>query len=116
MKFIDAKFKEITAVNNITGLDQSWEYDKLILTTGSKANELNELPFYLDNVFPLKSINNFLQIKKYISNNNKLNILIVGSGYIGLEAADSLFKIGHNVTILEKEILPIKRYAWTNLT
>jgi len=107
VKGIDRKHKIIFVINRKTNNLIEFEYDKLILTTGSKPNEIRFLPFSLENVFSLKSVYDYLDINKYLTNNNVRNILIVGSGYIGLEVADSLNKSNYNVNLLEQENLPM---------
>lgn len=106
VKQIDTKFKEISVIEKNTGSTVEYHYDKLIITTGSVANELQNLPFFLENVFSLKSVTDYLKIKSYLDKSGK-NILVIGSGYIGLETADSLKNAGFNITILEKEEFPL---------
>ena len=90
-----------------TGQKLEMNYDKLILCTGSKAKTLAALPNCLVNSFTLKSVSDLLAIKNYIERYNAKNVLIVGAGYIGLETADALHSLGCDVTILEKESLPL---------
>ena len=104
---INTKFKEIRVINNTDQKVSHFNYDKLILTTGSKANEINTLPYYLENVYSDKSVNDYLRVKNYFNIYNVEKILIVGSGYIGLELADALKFTGFNVTIVDKEKLPM---------
>ncbi len=104
---IDLKKNEIEVIDKKNNTTQLLKFDKLILTTGSIANELPEIPFSLENVFSYKSVSDYLQIKTFIDKNKVENILIVGSGYIGLEVAESLKSKNYDVTILEKEKLPL---------
>ena len=104
---IDTKRKEIIVLNKESDFIEEFVYDKLILCTGSVSKEIDNLPYSLENVFKLKSIGDYIKIDNYIKNNSVRKILIVGSGYIGLELADSLNKAGFNVTILEKDNLPM---------
>ncbi len=107
VKFIDPKRKKIVVLSKITNTTNEFYYDKLILTAGSRANELPNLPFSIENVFSLKSVQDYLKIKNQISTNEIKNILVVGSGYIGLEISDAFNKSGYNVTLLEKAELPM---------
>ncbi len=107
VKEIDRKHKIIFALNRKTNSVSEFEYHKLILTTGSKANQLFNLPFTLENVFSYKSVQNYLDVKNYIDSNIVENILVVGSGYIGLEIADSLNRANFNVTLIEQAQYPI---------
>jgi len=107
VKEIDIKCKGISVINKKTNSIVEFEYDKLILTTGSTPNEISDLPFTLENVFSLKSVQDYIKINSYLSSRKVQKILIVGSGYIGLEVADSLNKADYQVSILEKEQLPL---------
>lgn len=103
---IDIKNKKLSVFNKSNNSTFEVFYDKLILTTGSIANELTELPFTLKNVFKLKSIDDYIRINDSIKTFGK-KVLIIGAGYIGLEMADSLKSAGYDVTILEKSQLPM---------
>jgi NADPH-dependent 2,4-dienoyl-CoA reductase/sulfur reductase-like enzyme len=83
------------------------KYDKLIIATGSRAKKIPALTSNLKNVFTLKSISDLIKIQSYLHNKSLKNILIIGSGYIGLETADALNKLGLNVTIFDKEEKPL---------
>ncbi len=107
VKNIDTKYKELEVVDKNTNRTVEFNYDKVILTTGSVAKEISELPFSLENVFKLKSVNDYLNIKNYISKLTKGKILIIGSGYIGLETAGAFKQIGYDVSVLDLEKLPM---------
>lgn len=94
--------KTITVVNKKNNEKYTDIYDRLILTTGSKAKFP---PFYkeeIKNLFTLKSVSDYLKIENYGLDSIQ-NIIIIGSGYIGLECADVLISINKNVTVIEKE-------------
>ncbi len=104
--YINSKLKEIVVTNKRNNSTKNYTYDKLILTTGSVAKEIPELPFSLNNVFSLKSVSDYLKIKGYMNENNVKNILIIGSGYIGLEVADTMKSASYDITIFDKETIP----------
>src|SRR5699024_2374425 len=54
----------------------------------------------LEGVFSVKTIPDVEQINQYIEDNQVKKSLIVGGGYIALEMAESLKKIGIDVTLL----------------
>ena len=107
VKGINRKYKTISVVNRLTNSVTEFEYDKLILTTGSNVIELENLPYSLENVFSFKSVKDYLKIKEFISTQNTSNVLVVGAGYIGLEVADAFRSLGLGVSILEKGIFPL---------
>ncbi len=74
-------------------------YDKLVLTVGSEIRRLNVPGAELPGVFYLREISDVEQIKGFMGSGK--NAVIVGGGYIGLETAAVLVKLGMNVTVLE---------------
>lgn len=82
-------------------------YDKLILTTGSLTKIPQQFQFHYKNVFTLKNIDDYLKINNYLYQNNVKNVCIVGSGYLGLEAADAFKAFGLNIFLIEKKDFPL---------
>lgn len=74
-------------------------YDKLVLTTGAHVRKLTIPGAELPGVCYLRSANDVHQIKGFAGKDKKA--VIVGGGYIGLETAASLRKLGMQVTVLE---------------
>lgn len=104
---IDRSLKRIVVRNLISNQRFEQNYDKLILATGSKPRLIPHIPAEAENVFYLKSVKDYLRIKEYLDNNSISRILIVGAGYIGLESAEAFRKLSYQVTLLEKESLPM---------
>lgn len=104
---IDRKEKKLVVRNLQGGVSFDFTYDKLILATGSNAVMHPSFTKPFKNVFYLKNVGDYLKINKYINGNRVEKILIIGGGYIGLECAESFRAIGKQVTILDKEQLPI---------
>ncbi|MFT7460112.1 MAG: 3-phenylpropionate/trans-cinnamate dioxygenase ferredoxin reductase subunit [Planctomycetota bacterium] len=74
-------------------------YDKLALTLGSRVRKV-ELPGSdLGGVYYLRDVNDVEQIKTKVAAGKKA--VIVGGGYIGLETAAVLRKLGMEVCVLE---------------
>ncbi len=105
---IDRKLKSVAVRNLKDNSVHNFYYDKLILTTGAKANKLPELSADYENVFNLKSVSNFIAIDNYLKNNSKFKkALIIGSGYIGLETAEAFAARGFDVSVVEKAQIPM---------
>jgi NADPH-dependent 2,4-dienoyl-CoA reductase/sulfur reductase-like enzyme len=104
---IDTKENEISVRNGDKNKSVTFNYDTLILCTGSTARILPQFNAELNNVFTLKNVSDLIGIKNYINKNNVSKAVIIGSGYIGLEAAEAISKIGIKVTLLEKEDQPM---------
>ncbi|MFT5481392.1 MAG: 3-phenylpropionate/trans-cinnamate dioxygenase ferredoxin reductase subunit [Halieaceae bacterium] len=74
-------------------------YDKLALTTGARVRKL-ELPGHeQEGIFYLRDLNNVDQIRTFTGPGK--SAVIIGGGYIGLETAASMRKLGMQVTVLE---------------
>jgi len=90
--------------------DGSLKYDHLVLSTGSKPREL---PTYnsrkIKNLFTMRDLNDANSIEAFMKSGMRL--LIVGGGYIGLEAAATARKFGVDVTLVEIEERILKRVA-----
>lgn len=104
---INPKEKFITVDDLKLGKKSEFNYDKLILATGSAAREHPLLRSGYVNVFNLKNVGNLIAVKDYISKNKTVSAAVVGAGYIGLEAADALNSLGIEVVLLEREKLPL---------
>lgn len=74
-------------------------YTKLALTTGAKVRKISLTGSDLDGVLYLRDMGDVDQIKKFVG--PQKSAVIIGGGYIGLETAASLRKLGMEVTILE---------------
>ena len=107
VKSVDPKKKVIEILDKKNNSKSELSYNKLILTTGSIPNEIPEIPFNLENVFSYKSVSDYLKLNSYLNNNNIGKILIVGSGYIGLEVAENLKSKKYDVTIFDIADLPL---------
>lgn len=99
----------INLVENTLVLDngESLAYDKLALCTGARARKINLLGSDLDGVCYLRTLDDVKNIKRYLGVNKSIapstRAVVVGGGYIGLESAAVLTKLGVNVTVLEMQ-------------
>ena len=90
----------------------SLDYDKLVLATGSRAfmpkiDGINEVK----NVFTLRKQDDAGNIHKALETITEKRVVIIGAGFIGLESAASLTKLGAKVTILESESRVLSRVS-----
>ena len=91
---IDQEAKKV-----LLGNGKSISFSKLVLATGSRLRKLPVPGADLPGVFYLRSISDVKQIKTYVGENKKA--VVIGGGYIGLETAAVLKKLGMEVTVLE---------------
>jgi len=104
---IDATKKQIIVKDLVEDKILEHEYDKLILATGSKAKSVLGFDTQLKNVFTLKNIYDLIRLDEYIKANQAKTSIIIGSGYIGLEAAEALAKRNIQVQVIERENRPL---------
>ncbi|HUU77096.1 MAG TPA: FAD-dependent oxidoreductase [candidate division Zixibacteria bacterium] len=107
----DVNLKERkVVVKNKSGEEQTLEYDKLVVCTGSKVF-IPPIPGRdLDNVFSLKFAEDAEAIKKAALGKNVKEVVVVGGSAIGIEVASELIHLGKKVTIIEMEpqLMPFK--------
>jgi NADPH-dependent 2,4-dienoyl-CoA reductase/sulfur reductase-like enzyme/rhodanese-related sulfurtransferase len=77
-------------------------YDKLVLATGAEAIRPPMPGIDLPSVFVLQTIPELRAVQNWISENKASSAVIIGGGFIGLEAAENLIKLGMRVTVVER--------------
>lgn len=82
-------------------------YDRLVLATGAQVRRLPVPGESLANVFYLREIADVHALRAAVVPGARA--VIVGGGYIGLEAAASLRKLGLDVTVLEAQSRVLQR-------
>ena len=100
--WVDAIDRKNKTVNLADG--SALPYDKLVLATGARPI-MPPIPGLntAQNLFPLRSAADVANIRNTVVANKALKVVIIGGGYIGLETAASLKKLGADVTVLERE-------------
>jgi len=82
-------------------------YDALLLATGGKPRQLNIPGSDLQNLFTLRS---FEDTERILAGAKKgAQAVVIGSSFIGMEAASGLTQKGLKVTIVSPESLPFKK-------
>ena len=76
-------------------------YDRLIVATGARA-VLPPIPGAdLDGVFALRFLTDADKVRGYVEERSPEKAAVVGGGYIGLEVAENLCRLGMEVTLIE---------------
>lgn len=83
-------------------------YDKLMVATGADAIIPPIKNIKLENVFTLKDFQDGIDIKEAVTKEENKNIVIIGAGFIGIEAVEAMVHLGKNVRViqLDKRVLP----------
>ncbi|MGJ8732777.1 MAG: NAD(P)/FAD-dependent oxidoreductase [Cellulophaga sp.] len=113
---LDKKVVRLDAANNYLVLDDETkiEYTKLVLATGAKPIIPAITGLQVNaSYFCLRTAADIVVIKKAFNASKTKKVVIIGGGYIGLETAASLKKIGAEVVVLERESRILKRVATT---
>ena len=99
---IDRKEKKVIIRNIETNKNYEESYDKLVLSPGAKPiNPFKDIN--IEKIRTLRNVEDSVEIKDYIENNNIKNIAIIGGGYIGVEVAENLSNLNKTkITIIEK--------------
>jgi flavorubredoxin/NADPH-dependent 2,4-dienoyl-CoA reductase/sulfur reductase-like enzyme/rubredoxin len=79
---------------------QTVKYDKLVLATGASCFIPPIQGANLPEVVALREKTDFDRLTGLLEGRPK-NVSIIGGGLLGLETADALHRLGHNVTVLE---------------
>jgi NADPH-dependent 2,4-dienoyl-CoA reductase/sulfur reductase-like enzyme len=77
-------------------------YDRLVVSTGARCDSMGIAGTSLPHVFTLHTLADAERMRTFIRDQKPKRAVIVGAGYIGVEAADALRRHGLQVTILER--------------
>ncbi len=104
----DRKSVRVTDLRNGKSYEES--YDLLLLSPGAEPILPNIAGMELSNIFTLRNVSDCDRIKMEAVDKMRpeASAVIIGGGFIGLEMAENLHKIGYHVTIVEKanHVLP----------
>ena len=105
---LDAAKKEVTVKDVQTGNTEVCSYDKLVLAVGASAAELPVPGKDLAGVFKMRTPDDAEGIRAYAEENGVKKAVVIGAGFIGLEAAENLHARGIRVTVIDfaSQILP----------
>ena len=98
---VDPAAREVTLANG-----EKVGYDKLLLATGSKPRILTIPGSELDGVHYLRTIDDSKLLHDALGDGGK-KLVLIGSGWIGMEVAATARTLGNDVTILERDPVPL---------
>lgn len=98
---VDVNNKKVTVRNLETGVEFEDSYDKLMVATGASSIIPPIKNVKLENVSTLKSMADGIKVKELLNKEENKNVVIIGAGFIGLEAVEAAKKLGKNVTVFQ---------------
>ena len=105
---IDRGNKRVTVKNLAGGGEYTLDYDKLILSPGAKAMVPDTPGVHSERVLKLRTVEDALEMRRRVIEEKPERVVVVGGGFIGLEAAENLAEAGVGVTILQgsEQVMP----------
>lgn len=98
---VNPEKKEITARDVLTGNIYIESYDKLVLSPGAEPIVPPFPGVQSNKIFTLRNVPDTDTIKSFVSSKKNAKALVIGAGFIGLEMAENLHHLGHEVTVVE---------------
>ncbi len=92
---------EVKVKNLRTGEIYTESYDKLVLSPGAEPVRPNLPGIDSEGIFTIRNVADTDKIKSFIDHHKTKNAIVVGAGFIGLEMAENLHKLGIFVSIVE---------------
>jgi len=77
-------------------------YDKLVIATGARCDTAGIQGAGQPHVFTLHTLDDGVRLRAFLRERSPRRAVVVGGGYIGVEAADALRRNGLEVTLLER--------------
>ena len=98
---INRNEKFVIIKNLVSGEEYRESYDKLILSPGAFPI-VPKIPGIENvSVFTIRNVMDIHRLNQYLKKEEKKEIVVIGGGFIGVEAAENLGKAGYQVTLIE---------------
>jgi len=83
------------------GGKRTFSYDRLLIGTGAVSRKPPIQGLEHPGVFFLRWMDDSIELKRFIESRTPQTAVIIGAGYIGMEMADSLQRLGIKVSVVE---------------
>ena len=99
---IDAKNKKVLVKDIDNNKEFEDSYDSLLIATGAKSIIPNIENINIGNVSTLKDFKDAINMREKMKDESIKNVVVLGAGFIAVEAAHALKHIGKNVTMIQR--------------
>ena len=105
---LDADKKEVTVKDVQTQEEECHTYDKLVIAVGASPAVLPVDGMDQNGVFKMRTPDDAVNIRAYVEEHQVKKAVVIGAGFIGLEAAENLKAKGVQVTVIDfaSQVLP----------
>lgn len=101
---------EVEVLDRVSGETRTEAYDKLILSPGANPFILPVPGHDLKNIETMRGRQDTIDLKLHSVDPDIQNVVVVGGGYIGIEAAEAFAKAGKKVTLVDIITRPLGVY------
>lgn len=101
VKKIDIQRKVVLVEETDSGRSYEEPYDKLVLSPGAEPVRPPLEGIGLEGIFTLRNVADTDRIKTWAGRQDVKKAVVVGAGFIGLEMAENLHRLGIQVTVVE---------------
>ncbi len=98
---VDPEGKKVTAVDLKTQETKEYDYDKLVIAVGASPAKPPIEGCDLENVFFMRTPDDAFRLRETVDSGDIKKAVVVGAGYIGLEIAENLKKMGVRPFVLD---------------
>ncbi len=107
---------EVEVLDHVSGQTRTESYDKLILSPGANPFILPVPGHELENIETMRGRQDTIDLKLHSVDPDIQNVVVVGGGYIGIEAAEAFAMVGKNVTVVDIITRPLGVYLDQDFT
>lgn len=105
---IDRVSKRVRVRSTVDGSEYDEGYDFLILSPGARPIMPASVPSGDPRIMTMRTVEDAIGIRGFVEENHPARAVVCGAGYIGLEAAENLRRLGIDVTVVQRSnhVLP----------
>ncbi len=100
---IDFDNKKVIVKDILNNVEFEDSYDKMMIATGASAIIPPIKNVNLENVHTLKSLEDGIKLKELMKDEKNQNVVIIGAGFIGIEAVEAAKQFNKNVHVFQAQ-------------